>query len=229
MKRTPTGMDALIRMKRIRRLCKDIITHEEGHIYYINTDIPSHVRNIDIRNTNVWILGGCMTKEEFEARVHEIKEKAWQLGANQYADGFEKGYAEGARNQDEIQYKHGYEAGVVDGKKSIEALEAEKTSYNSGYNKGLEDLWEMWHWYLNNDLETIRIIFPEYKTGAVFMVMAKRVGLAESVRRIKEYMKADTGLLYSTISDLKADYTKEQIVKALKDNNIEVIEVVDHE
>lgn len=202
-------------------------TNEEGHIYYINIDLLSYVRNIDIWNMDVWILGGCMTKEEFEARVHEIKEKAWQLGANQYADGFEKGYAEGARNQDEVQYKHGYEAGVVDGKKSIEALEA--ASYNIWYEKGLEALWEMWHWYLNNDLETIRSIFPEHKPHETFMVMAKRVGLAESVRRIKEHMKADTGLLYSTISDLKADYTKEQIVKALKDNDIEVIEVVEHE
>lgn len=41
--------------------------NEEGHIYYINTDLLSYVRDIDIRNIDVWILKGevkHMTRQE---------------------------------------------------------------------------------------------------------------------------------------------------------------------
>ena len=167
-----------------------------------------------------------MDKTEFEARVHEIKEKAWQLGTNQYADGFEKGYAEGTRNQDEVQYKHGYDDGLKEAEKRLKDPDV----YAEGYNKGLEDMWDVWNWYVNAKWREVFDVFPEYRENGECLVpfvnIIHDIGLVECIHRVKtEEVNSDSNLLYSTISNLKSDYTKDQIIKALKDNEIEVIEV----
>lgn len=140
-----------------------------------------------------------MTVDEENARVEEIRQKVLAYGEAQYIDGLNKG------------------------KEYIEALEAERSSYNDGYTKGLEDMWDVWHWYSHESANNVHDLFPEkLKEGyAYFVDFVEKIGLAEAVRRYKEDKKADAQILYSTISDLKADYTNEQIIKALKDNGIE--------
>ena len=137
-------------------------------------------------------------EEEFKTKVEDIKQKIMSLGAGSFAEGHERGYESG--------YKNGYQQCVKD--------------CDKGYEKGLEDMWDVWEWFFNATEAEISILFPSFELcdmpGAV-----KQTGLIESVRLIKNDKKADAQILYSTISDLKADYTNEQIIKALKDNGIE--------
>lgn len=180
--------------------------NEQSNTFYSYINIFGYVRDIDLRHIEIWILKGegMTPEEEFKTKVEEIKQKIMSLGSGCFAEGYEKGYAEGQKN--------------------IEALEAERTSYNDGYNKGLEDMWEILAWAYNTTITEKRELFPEYRNAdkGFAVTLRDEIGLAEAVRRYKEDKKADAQILYSTISDLKADYTNEQIVKALKDNGIEV-------
>ena len=164
-----------------------------------------------------------MDKTELEARIKEIEVNIKNIASCAYSDGHEQGWSDGTRNQDEVQYKHGYDAGVKEAEKRLKDPDV----YAEGYNKGLEDMWDVWHWYSHASASDVHNLFPEVlkERYTYFVDVVEKIGLAEFVRRIKEDKESDAQILYSTISDLKSDYTKDQIIKALKDNGIEVIEV----
>ena len=184
--------------------------NEQSNTFYINNGISSSIMCADLWNIDVWILKGegMTPEEEFKTKVEEIKQKIMSLGTGSFTEGHERGYESG--------YKSGYQQCVKD--------------CDKGYEKGLEDMWEILAWAYNTTINEKAELFPEYRNGdkGFAVTLRDEIGLAEAVRRYKEDKKADAQILYSTISDLKADYTKEQILKALKDNGIEIIEV-EHE
>ena len=158
---------------------------------------------------------------EFEKRLGLINTHIKYLREDSLKEGYDKGWSEGARNHDEVQRTQGYEKGKDDGyKEGFEAGQKAAESYyrlivNEENDGGLTD-------------SDLKLIFGS--ANPVYILQYFHIDkIINSIEDYRNHLKqleesdSDANLLYSTISDLKADYEDKDIIAALKKAGYEVV------
>ena len=134
----------------------------------------------------------------FESLVFDRKglsqlEKFDVQALKEYDEGYNKGYEDGAKNQDEVQYKAGYNLGFARGvEQSAKKLEVKAENYDitdDAYNKALEDASKLIY-YVNDAF--IQKYYPEdYNYGLRFPQLSMKYGLTDIIKKWNEYNKEE--------------------------------------